>query len=71
MTSNPDHPLSKFSTGSHDTLVARPSARGVDVHQALRDFFNTWVPLGGHRGSCTALPLTRRPCLRADATRPT
>ncbi|KAI0564782.1 Insulinase (Peptidase M16) [Gracilaria domingensis] len=40
--SNPDHPRSKFSTGSLETLRDIPQEEGVDVRAALLDFHRTY-----------------------------
>lgn len=34
------HPFSKFSTGNMETLRTRPEAAGIDVRQALVDFYH-------------------------------
>ena len=36
--SNQHHPFSHFSTGNLDTLIRRPKAEGVSVHEAVRKF---------------------------------
>eukprot|EP01127_Copromyxa_protea_P015714 TRINITY_DN456_c0_g1_i2.p1 TRINITY_DN456_c0_g1~~TRINITY_DN456_c0_g1_i2.p1 ORF type:complete len:1114 (+),score=210.50 TRINITY_DN456_c0_g1_i2:848-4189(+) len=37
-TANPDHPYSKFSTGSTETLETLPKEKGLDVRKALLEF---------------------------------
>lgn len=38
-TANPQHPFSKFSTGNLETLITTPKAKGIDVHAAVREFW--------------------------------
>lgn len=38
--SNPDHPVSKFSTGNLITLETEPLTRNVDVRERLLEFYN-------------------------------
>eukprot|EP00177_Eucheuma_denticulatum_P002205 GFKZ01003943.1.p1 GENE.GFKZ01003943.1~~GFKZ01003943.1.p1 ORF type:complete len:1005 (+),score=138.94 GFKZ01003943.1:271-3285(+) len=40
--SNPDHPLSRFTTGSKETLWDKPTASGINVREALIDFHNKY-----------------------------
>lgn len=40
--SNPDHPLSRFTTGSKETLWDKPTASGINVRDALIDFHNRY-----------------------------
>lgn len=35
---NPEHPYSYFHTGNLETLITEPTARGISIHQAVRDF---------------------------------
>lgn len=39
--SNPDHPVSKFSTGNLHTLGTEPLSRNVDVRERLLEFYNS------------------------------
>jgi insulysin len=39
-TSNQEHPYSKYTTGNLNTLKVIPKKKGIDVHLALRKYFN-------------------------------
>lgn len=45
-TSNPSHPASRFSTGNLDTLMTRPTAKGVSVHERVRQFYEQHYSAG-------------------------
>ncbi|CZR55699.1 related to insulysin precursor (metalloendopeptidase) [Phialocephala subalpina] len=40
-TSNPKYPWYKFSTGNHDTLIRVPKARGIDMRERIKAFYES------------------------------
>jgi len=44
--SNPDHPFSAFHTGNVETLMTKPTAKGVEVHREVRRFWEDHYSAG-------------------------
>ncbi|OQR75120.1 insulin-degrading enzyme-like [Tropilaelaps mercedesae] len=42
VTANPEHDFAKFGRGNRETLVTVPRKLGIDVRDALRDFYHKW-----------------------------
>ncbi|XP_058795185.1 insulin-degrading enzyme isoform X2 [Phymastichus coffea] len=41
-SADPNHPYSKFGTGSKETLVIIPKEKNINVREELFNFYNTW-----------------------------